>query len=447
MERNFEKSATGEIPGFRILENECIWMRAGIVSFRLCDKDYDCLDCKFDLSMRQAMEAQSPARGRHAQAGWAREMRNRYVGMPKPCVYFLADRISSPQYCNRDYECDECPVNMELEYEKVAGEIEAERQARLEVVPEGVLEARRDVREERRGAPGLERACVWMKAGVINFRLCDNDYDCFNCDFDSRMRLAMDESNYQEWMNRHGWYGEMNERFSTDKRPCIHFLSGKKDAPSECSFNYDCHRCGFHRSQTAAGDMNKTREPAYEFASGYRLAEDFYYHFGHTWVHVEQGGRVRAGFDEFASKAFGAADRLEIPPEGTKLKQGEAGLVLSREGRQAAVRSPISGKVVAVNREVIENPGLCHDDPYGRGWLFCVEPSFLKTELDALYYGKEALEWTERENQEVMKLLGPKYEQLVSTGAEPVDDLFGHVPELEWDKLAQSILRTEEKSD
>jgi glycine cleavage system H lipoate-binding protein len=255
----------------------------------------------------------------------------------------------------------------------------------------------------------------------------------------------MDESDFQEPKNRRGWSGEIKEKFHTVKRPCIHNLSGSRDAPSECSFHYNCYRCAFHLSLTVADDPKAIREPAYSFAAGYRLAEGFYYHFGHGWVVVEQGGRVRTGIDDFASKVFGAAASLKLPPVGIRLKQGEAGWVFVRNGHEAAVRSPISGRVVAVNHDVLKDPGLCHDDPYNRGWLFCVEPSLLKLELDGLYYGREAMDWIEMENREVMRLLGPEYEQLSATGAEPVDDLFGHMPGLDWDRLVTSILRTEER--
>ena len=35
-----------------------------------------------------------------------------------------------------------------------------------------------------------EKVCVWMKAKVVNFKLCDRDYDCADCFFDKGMRVA-----------------------------------------------------------------------------------------------------------------------------------------------------------------------------------------------------------------------------------------------------------------
>ena len=36
------------IKGFQVLENECIWMKAGVINFKTCDQAYDCNDCAFD---------------------------------------------------------------------------------------------------------------------------------------------------------------------------------------------------------------------------------------------------------------------------------------------------------------------------------------------------------------------------------------------------------------
>ena len=42
------------IQGFRIIEDECIWMKAGIVALHTCNRAYDCFDCKFDKAMTKA---------------------------------------------------------------------------------------------------------------------------------------------------------------------------------------------------------------------------------------------------------------------------------------------------------------------------------------------------------------------------------------------------------
>jgi glycine cleavage system H protein len=45
--------------------------------------------------------------------------------------------------------------------------------------------------------------------------------------------------------------------------------------------------------------------------------------------------------------------------------------------------SPISGKIIEINVEVVDNPGVINDDPYRSGWLIKVEITGL-SQLDKL---------------------------------------------------------------
>jgi len=60
----------------------------------------------------------------------------------------------------------------------------------------------RNPREKEISSPAFdsdEKECVWMKARVVNFKLCDRDYDCADCFFDKGMRVAwMQESEDRE---------------------------------------------------------------------------------------------------------------------------------------------------------------------------------------------------------------------------------------------------------
>ena len=49
----------GRVVGFQVLSEECIWMRAGVVNYRICDNAFDCSTCAFDKGMRRAMASAS----------------------------------------------------------------------------------------------------------------------------------------------------------------------------------------------------------------------------------------------------------------------------------------------------------------------------------------------------------------------------------------------------
>ncbi|MBW1681678.1 MAG: glycine cleavage system protein H [Deltaproteobacteria bacterium] len=172
------------------------------------------------------------------------------------------------------------------------------------------------------------------------------------------------------------------------------------------------------------------------------MAEGYYFHFGHTWVQVVHGECVRVGMDDFIGKILGEPDGLNLPEPGMSVQQAQIGWSLSCEGRQATVLSPLTGRVLVVNRSALESPEVVREDPYGGGWLFQLEPSFLKLETQGLFYGEEGFHWMEHETRKLLDLLGPDYGNLASTGGQPVHDVAKHFPQVPWDKLVTVFLRT-----
>ncbi len=442
-----DRGGNETLPGFRVLQNECVWMRAGVVNFKICDRDYDCFQCDFDGGMRKALDAQLPATGRTAEKSWAAEMRSRYAGVEKPCRYLLTGQIDPPGKCDRDYDCDGCPIHMALEYDPVSRSVEAERYAqdlRLEGMTHGASAGKS---EPVSASPRpLNSECIWMKAGIINFKLCSDEYDCYHCAFDQSMRQVMGDAPGLGKSRSRQWHTFLNEHYMTQTVPCIHRLSGNTDAPEACEKEQQCYTCAYHKRWMAAKEDRASNTPPdiheYRYAAGFKLARDYYYHFGHTWVHIEDGGFVRVGMDDFASRTFGSPRALQLPPKGVRLTQGQTGWAFLRNGHKAAIQSPISGKVISLNKRALEDPRICHEDPYAGGWVMRVDPSSLKLDLQALYYGEECCQWMETENQCLHDLLGPEYEHLASTGAQPVDDLYGSIPDLNWETLTETLLRT-----
>jgi len=45
--------------GFQDGDDHCVWMKAKVVSLKLCDQAYDCLNCRFDRAMREAWAQES----------------------------------------------------------------------------------------------------------------------------------------------------------------------------------------------------------------------------------------------------------------------------------------------------------------------------------------------------------------------------------------------------
>jgi glycine cleavage system H protein len=57
------------------------------------------------------------------------------------------------------------------------------------------------------------------------------------------------------------------------------------------------------------------------------------------------------------------------------IKAGQEACVLESTKAAADVYSPVSGKIIAVNEEVIKDPELINRFAETRSWLFKIEPS------------------------------------------------------------------------
>ena len=264
--------------------------------------------------------------------------------------------------------------------------------------------------------------------------------------FDQAMIKAMgnkDALNKKEKVEN--WAKHVKPRYKITSTPCIHFLSGRIASPEECSGDYMCHHCAVHKLLNEESRLEITDKPEYKNVSGYKMIEDYYYYFGHSWVNIEKFRRVRIGIDDFISKILGPVDEINLPPVGTVMKRTEIGCILTRNDKKAPIQSPMSGTVCAVNDKVKKNPELVHDDPYHEGWLYMLDSENLKPELEGLYSGRECFQWMEKEGQNLYKLMGPIYEQLSATGGELVDDIFGEFPKISWNLLLRTFFHTTEK--
>jgi glycine cleavage system H lipoate-binding protein len=283
-----------------------------------------------------------------------------------------------------------------------------------------------------------------MKAGVVNFRLCDNAYDCYNCPFDRGMRKAMNlEPQSETGESQPAWVAHLKRNYHGASRQCRHALTGRVNAPKICTMNYECYHCPYDQMLDELDIARPAEAPSYQLASGYRMAQGYYYHMGHSWARFEHGGRVRVGFDDFLVKVFGAPKTLTLPFLGSHLVQNQVGWSFARDDHRAAVLSPVSGTVLAVNHKAQDHPEISREDPYREGWLFILEPKMPKRDLKGLYFGDDSFQWMEHETKELMSLMGPEYEQLAATGGTPVSDLFGQFPVVGWDSLVRTFLRTE----
>ena len=111
----------------------------------------------------------------------------------------------------------------------------------------------------------------------------------------------------------------------------------------------------------------------------------------HEWVKKQDGNVYSVGLSAYALEQLGDIVYIELPAVGKELKKEEMFGVIESVKSAADMYTPISGKIVAVNADVPDNPDMLSKDAYGAGWLMRVEATD-SAELDALMdataYGK-----------------------------------------------------------
>ncbi len=118
---------------------------------------------------------------------------------------------------------------------------------------------------------------------------------------------------------------------------------------------------------------------------------------GHAWAQIEADGGVCVGLDDFARKALGKIERIELPAIGTAVRRGDVLFVVRRGDEIARFRSPVSGTVKQANADLTRDPALLAQSPYDRGWVCVVAPSELAGDLATLRIGSPVVAWYQDE--------------------------------------------------
>lgn len=108
----------------------------------------------------------------------------------------------------------------------------------------------------------------------------------------------------------------------------------------------------------------------------------------HEWV-LEEGKIATIGITNHAKGEIGEIVHVELPKIGAFLKAKDDLCVLESTKAAIVIPSPISGKIIAVNREISTNLDLINKDPEKGGWLCCIEftePKELEELLSRLKY-------------------------------------------------------------
>lgn len=149
--------------------------------------------------------------------------------------------------------------------------------------------------------------CVWMEAGVIDYRLCNRGFDCEHCLLDAALRAP----------------------------------AGPPDpAPAEPL-----------RSDTLA--------PGTRF-----------YTAGHAWLQPVADAAVwRFGVDAFAAALLGHVNGIRCAEPGRSLGAGDSACRIDLDAGTLSIEAPVPCRVLRPNSALAGRPEMVIRDPYDAGWI------------------------------------------------------------------------------
>jgi len=183
--------------------------------------------------------------------------------------------------------------------------------------------------------------------------------------------------------------------------------------------------------------------PLGALVEGFHVPERLRFHTGHGWALRERSRLARVGVDEFGAALLGGVDRIELPKPGHWLRQGQKAWTFFRNGEKTEMVSPVEGEVVEVNPDVLKNPALLRNDPYGRGWLMAVhvpdEENVMRNLLPVHLVKEWIRDCAEKLFAKQPQLAGP----VMADGGRPIESLTTGLPGTSWKEITQEFFLSE----
>jgi len=134
-------------------------------------------------------------------------------------------------------------------------------------------------------------------------------------------------------------------------------------------------------------ESKKLREIEAAGESEIKIPENLYGISENSWAWIESDQNVRIGIHHIFLKTIGNVTAIEFPEENEIRYQGEACLrITDSDDRTHKLWTPVSGKIIDINKDVKKDFSILTKDPYKAGWILLMNPIHLKEDLRNLVF-------------------------------------------------------------
>ncbi len=114
----------------------------------------------------------------------------------------------------------------------------------------------------------------------------------------------------------------------------------------------------------------------------FEIPDELQYSIDDEWVLAEDDS-VTVGLTDFAQQQLGDIVYVELPTVGDQIAEGTPFGVIESVKAVSDLNAPISGEVVAINQDLLDQPEIINEECYGAGWIIKIKPSNAD-EIDSL---------------------------------------------------------------
>ena len=141
----------------------------------------------------------------------------------------------------------------------------------------------------------------------------------------------------------------------------------------------------------------RTRAMEHEFDALCQVPEGVHLSNRHLWVKPDPRGGLEIGADALIVRAVGAASRIILPKVGDQVTVGQPLFRLEHNGCAVNIPAALTGRVMAVNNRLADQPELLTSDPYGTGWVCQLTSTRAQQAAASVRFGEQAAMWLEKE--------------------------------------------------
>lgn len=193
-----------------------------------------------------------------------------------------------------------------------------------------------------------ENPCIWMEAGLVQYKLCDRGYDCENCPFDACIRS--------------GGLVDTVKKTCDNQRPSATLM----DMPTQ-----------------ASTDIVSPK-----------LSRVYYdpdaYYGAHFWeARKTSERRIRLTLSDLGLKLLPRIKEVVFPPQETSIRKGQTVSWLICSKGTLCLKSPFEGEILANNKDFFVNSQTGTD--FGPSYLLEMGAEHIAEQLDAFKSGDEVV--------------------------------------------------------